>query len=79
MKLELDSEEARELLGVICDSLAEGAGLAPEDRATLRQWQATAMRPGADGMRELTAKINAEIARTLQTKARSSVVRHDWQ
>ncbi len=79
MKLELDSEEARELLGVICDSLAEGAGLSPQDRAILRQWQATTMRPGAEGMRELTAKINAEIARTLQTRARSAVVRHDWQ
>lgn len=79
MKLELEPEEARELLNVIVDGLAEQADLSSEDRAALRRWQTTDMRPGAPGMRELTAKLNAEIARTLETKARSAVVKHDWQ
>jgi hypothetical protein len=79
MKLELEPEEARVIMDLVVDCLPAEAGLSEEDRAALRRWQAGVMRPASDGMRELTAKLNAEIARTLQTKARSAIVKHDWQ
>lgn len=79
MKVELEPEETRELLGVIVDRLVEEAGFSDSDRATLRRWRSDSMRPGSQGMRELTAKINAEVARILQTKSKSAVVRPDWR
>jgi Arc/MetJ family transcription regulator len=79
MKVELEPEETRELLGVIVDRLIEEAGFSDSDRATLRRWRSDSMRPGSEGMRELTAKINAEVARILQTKSKSAVVRPDWR
>ncbi len=79
MKLELEPEEVLELLDVITTRLLDEAGLSDGDRAALRRWRAESVRPGSDGMRELTAKLNADVARVLQTKARSAVMRHDWQ
>lgn len=79
MKVELEPEEVLELLDVITARLLDEAGLADGDRAALRQWRAASMRPGSEGMRELTAKLNADLARVLQTKARSAVMHHDWQ
>ena len=79
MKVELEPEEARELLAFVVDRLADEAGLSDDDRAALRRWRAESVRPGSDAMRELTTKLNAEVARILQSKARSAVMRHDWQ
>ena len=79
MKLELEPEETRELFRVIVERLAAEAGLSDADIAALSRWRAEKMRPGSEGMRELTARINADIARTLQTKARSAVIRPDWR
>ena len=79
MRLELDPEEARELLALIVDRLAEGAGLSDEDRATLRRWRSESMKAGSQGMRELTAKVNADIERALRTKEKSAVRKPDWR
>lgn len=79
MRLQLDPEEARELLAVIVDRLLDEAGLAAADRAAISRWRSDAMRPGSEGMRELTAKLNTDIDRALQTKSRSAVVRPDWR
>ena len=79
MKLELDAVEARELLSLIVDRLAEEAGLSDEDRATLRRWRSERMKAGSDAMRELTDKINADLARALLTKEKSAIQKADWQ
>ena len=79
MKLELEPEETRELFRVIVESLVGEAGLSDADIAALSRWRAEKMRPGSEGMRELTAKLNADIARALQAKARSAVIRPDWR
>lgn len=78
MRLELEPDEARELLSLIVDRIAEEAGLSDEDRATLRRWRSEAMRTGSEGMRELTAKVNADLERALRTKEKSAVRRPDW-
>ena len=79
MKLELDSEEARELLVMIVDHLIEAAGLGDEDRAALRRWRSEGMTAGSEGMKELTAKINADIDRALKSKEKSAIMKPDWR
>ncbi len=79
MKVEFEIEETRELFLFLCDRLIEDAGLAPADRATLRKWRGDSMRPGSSGMRDLHEKMNADLARTLENKKRSSVRKPDWR
>lgn len=79
MRLTLEPEEARELLDVITERLLQESGLDDGDRAAMRRWRSESMKPGSEGMRELTAKINAELERTLAVKSRSAVVKPDWR
>jgi hypothetical protein len=79
MRLELEPEEARELLALIVDRVVDEAGLNDADRAALKRWRSESMRPGSEGMRELTAKLNEDIARTLQRKSKSAVMKPDWK
>ena len=79
MRLELEAEEARELLVLLLDRLIEEAGLADADRATLRRWRSEGMKAGSDGMKELSAKINADIDRSLKSKAKSAIMKPDWR
>jgi hypothetical protein len=79
VKLALETEESRELLMCIFDRLSEEAGLSGADRAALLRWRSKSMTPGSEGMRELTAKINADIDRALKTKERSAIMKPDWR
>jgi len=79
MRLELEREEARELLVLIIDRLIEEATLSDQDRATLRRWRSESMTAGSDGMIDLTAKINADIDRALKTKEKSAIMKPDWR
>ena len=78
MKLELDVDEARELLSVVAQRVAQDAGLSDEDRAKVRRWFSEEMREKDEAMHDLTAKINADLERALRTKERSQIQRHDW-
>jgi hypothetical protein len=71
MKLELEPEEGRELLSLIVDRLTGEAGLSDQDRAALKRWRSEQMKAGSEGMRELTAKINADLERPAQLKSAS--------
>ncbi len=79
MKLELELEEGRELLSLIVDRLATEARLSDADRAALKRWRSEQMKAGSDGMRELAAKINADLERTLRSKEKSAVQKPDWR
>ena len=79
MKLELEAEEARELLVLIVDRLIDEAGLSDADCASLRRWRSEGMRAGSDGMKELTARINADIDRALKSKEKSAIMKPDWR
>jgi hypothetical protein len=79
VKLELEAEEARELLMLILDRLTDETNLGDADRAALLRWRSEGMKPGSEGMRELTAKLNADIDRSLKTKARSAIMKPDWR
>lgn len=79
MKVELETEEARELFALIANRLVAEAALSATDSAALRRWRSEQMKTTSAGMQELTAKVNAEIDRALKTKAKSAVQRPDWR
>ncbi len=79
MRLELEPDEARELLALIVDRLADEAGLSDADRAAVKRWRSETMKPGSEPMRELAAKVNADLERTLRDKQKSAVQRPDWR
>jgi len=79
VRLELEREEARELVVMIIDRLIEEAGLGDPDRASLRRWRSEGLKGGSEAVRELTAKINTDIDRVLKTKEKSAVVKPDWR
>jgi hypothetical protein len=79
MRLELEAEEARELLSLVVDRIAAEAGLSTKDGAALKRWRSEAMKAGSEGMKELTEKVNAELERTLRVKEKSAVQRPDWR
>lgn len=78
MKLELDVDEARELLSAVAQRVAQEAGLSDEDRAKVRRWFSEEMRQGSEAMGALTEKLNADLERVLRTKERSQIQKHDW-
>ncbi len=79
MRLELEQEESAQLLSLIVDRITQEAALATKDRAAVKRWRIEQMKAGSDSMRELTDKINADLERALQTKAKSAVQRPDWR
>ena len=78
MRLELEADEARELLARIVDRIAQEAGLSDEDRARLKRWRSESMMAGSEGMGELTEKVNADLERALKSKEKSAVRKPDW-
>ena len=78
MKIELDIDEARDLLWVVTQRVAREAGLSDADRATVRRWFSEEMRLGSAAMAALTDKVNAALERALRTKERRQLQKHDW-
>jgi hypothetical protein len=78
MRVQFDPEEARALTAYVADCLIAEAGLSAADAAALRKWRAS-MKPGSAAMRELEGKINADIARVLENKRKSAVLKPDWR
>jgi hypothetical protein len=78
MKLEMGVDEARELLWVVAQRVARGAGLSDADRAKVRRWFSEEMRLGSAAMHALTDELNADLERVLRAKERSPLQKHDW-
>ena len=79
MRLELEQEESVELLSLIVDRITQEAKLTTKDRAAVKRWRSEQMKAGYDAMKELTDKINADLERAIQAKAKSAVQRADWR
>ncbi len=78
MRIQVDEEEVWSLFSMLTQSVLESAGLSDDDRAKLRRWRSEEMRPGREGLRALTDKINTDLARALKAKERSAIQKHDW-
>ena len=79
MKVELEPDEAWELMSLVVARLASEADLANGDRAKIRRWRSDSLQPSGDGMRLLTEKVNADIASTLARKRGSHIRKPDWR
>jgi hypothetical protein len=78
MKVELDTEEAWNLLTHIMSRLVEETEVPDKDRAAIRRWKSDEMRPTTQEMRVLTTKINEDIAKTSERKSKSQLRKPDW-
>jgi predicted transcriptional regulator len=78
VKVELEIEEAREIVIALLDRITEETKLSEADRTALRKWR-TSMSAGSSGMRDLFEAMNADLARELQNQKRSSVRKPDWR
>jgi len=78
MKVELDTEEAWNLLSHIIVRLVDEAPLADSDRAKIRRWKSEEMRPTSQEMRVLASKINEDLAKTMERKNKSQLRKPDW-
>jgi hypothetical protein len=78
MKVELELEEARELLIFLVERMGKEANLNAADTAALRKWRAS-LKPGSEAIRDLTARINLDLARLLEDQKRSAVMKPDWR
>ena len=79
MKVELDIDEAWDIMSLVVARLAKDASLSDSDRAKVRRWRSNTMRPEGDAMRLLTGKLNEDVAMAMERKKRSQIRRPDWR
>jgi hypothetical protein len=78
MKVEIDNEEAWNLMTHVVNRLVEETQLADADRARIRRWKSDEMRVTSQEMRVLTQKMNEDIAKQIERKTKSQLRKPDW-
>ena len=78
MKVELDTDEAWNLLSHVIVRLVDETELSDKDRAAIRRWKSDEMRATSQEMRVLTSKINEDLAKTMERKSKSQLRKPDW-
>jgi hypothetical protein len=78
MKVELDSDEAWNLLSHLVVRMLDETPLPDSDRAKVRRWKSDEMRVTSQEMRVLTSKVNDDLAKTVERKSRSQLRKPDW-
>jgi hypothetical protein len=78
MKVELDTDEAWNLLSYIVGRMVEETNLTDADRARIRRWKSDEMRATSQEVRVLTTKLNEDLALTMSRKTRSQLRKPDW-
>ena len=78
MKVEIDNDEAWNLLSHIVGRLVEETPLADSDKARIRRWKSEEMRVTSQEMRVLTQKINEDLQKVMERKTRSQLRKPDW-
>ena len=78
MKVEFDTDEVWALMSCLVSRLLEETQLSDGDRARVRRWRSEDMKAAGESMKLLAQKINADLARVLQTKQRSQIRKPDW-
>ena len=78
MKVELDTDEAWNLLSHVIVRMVDETELADKDRAAIRRWKSDEMRATSQEMRVLTSKINEDLQKMLERKTKSQLRKPDW-
>jgi hypothetical protein len=79
MKVELDVDEAWELMSLVVARLLDQASLSDKDRAKVRRWRSDSMQTTSESMRHLTRKINQDLEQVVERKKRSQIRKPDWR
>ena len=78
MKVELDNDEAWNLMSHVVGRLIDETALSDSDRARVRRWKSDEMKVTSQEMRVLAQKINADLETTRERKSKSQLRRPDW-
>jgi hypothetical protein len=78
MKVEVDNDEAWNLMSQIIVKLIEEASLTDRDKAQIRRWKTDEMRITSQEMRVLTQKINDDLKNQNERKTKSQLRKPDW-
>ncbi len=78
MKVELDSEEAWNLMSHVVGRLLDETALSDSDRARVRRWKSDDMKTTSQEMRVLMQKINQDLEAARVRKTKSQIRRPDW-
>jgi hypothetical protein len=78
MKVQIDNDEAWNLLSTVVNRLLEEVNLTDSDRARIRRWKSDEMRVTSQEMRVVTQKINDDLTTTLERKTKSQLRKPDW-
>lgn len=79
VKVELDVEEAWAIFNQIVNQMLEEVELDKSDRAAIRRWKSSEMRPGREEMDELHEKVNDDIERLWNVRRKSEIRSPDWR
>ena len=79
VKVELDTEEAWSVMNRIIGQMLDETELEKSDRAAVRRWKSSEMRPGREEMDALHEKINADIERLWEVRRKSEIRKPDWR
>lgn len=79
MKVELDVEEAWDLMSLVVARVVDQASLPDKDRAKVRRWRSKSMQTTSESMRHLTRKINEDLEQVVNRKKRSQIRKPDWR
>ena len=78
MKVEIDNDEAWNLLSHVVGRLVEETELSDSDRAKIRRWKSDEMRVTSQEMRVLTQKMNEDLTKMMERKTKSQLRKPDW-
>lgn len=78
MKVELDTDEAWNLVSYVIGRMIDETNLDDSDRARIRRWKSDEMRVTSQEMRVLATKINEDLKKTMERKTKSQLRKPDW-
>lgn len=79
MDVKFTDEELMGAITVLLNRMADESGLSDKDRAMLKRWRASALKPGSDELDDLVLKANDDFARGLARRERSQLRKPDWR
>ena len=78
MKVELDTDEAWNLMSEIVGQMIEGTPLSDSDKAKIRRWKTDEMRITSQEVRVLAQKMNEDLKQLIERTTRSQLRKPDW-
>ncbi len=79
VKVELDIEEAWAIFNRIVGQMLDDVEIDKSDRAAIRRWKSSEMRPGREEMDALHEKMNDDLDRLWEIRRKSEIRKPDWR